>query len=388
MILHMDMDAFFASVEQLDNPMLRGKPVIVGGQSKRGVVSTASYEARKFGVHSAMPMFQARQKCPEGIIVSPRGARYKELSKKVMAVLSDFSPLVEPVSIDEAYVDISGCERIHGTLEQTANRVKQKIYEVVNLTCSIGIAPVRFLAKIASDMDKPDGLTIISPERVTEFIDILPIQKVPGVGKSTFQQLERLGVKTLGDINKLPKNLVRERFGKYGMRLSELASGIDRAKVTPYSAPKSVSSETTLLENTRDKEVLKEYILKHAEEVGRELRKKGVKGKTIYIKIKHADFKQSTRSITLSQPTQSSVIIYKESSKLLESYDMNQSVRLIGVGVSGLLPVDAPVQMELFEVDGKKNVGWEKVDKAVDAITEKFGKGSIRKAGIGGHYYP
>ena len=382
MILHIDMDAFFASVEQLDNPELRGRPVIVGGHSKRGVVSTASYEARKFGVHSAMPIFQAKQKCPEGIIIPPRGARYKELSIKIMAALHDFSPLVEPVSIDEAYVDISGCERIHGTPEETATRVKQKIYDTVNLNCSVGIAPTKFLAKIASDMDKPNGLTIIPHEKVTEFIDTLPVQKVPGVGKATFQQLERLGIKTLGDVQRLPKKIVMEKFGKYGKRLIELASGIDRSRVIPYSTPRSVSSEITLSENTCDKELLKKHMLNQAEEVGRELRKKGVKGKTISIKIKHADFKQVTRSVTLFQPTQSSVAIYKESSKLLDAYNINKNVRLIGVGVSGLLSVDTPVQMELFGADKKKNAGWEKVDSVVDAITEKFGKGSIKKAGI------
>jgi DNA polymerase-4 len=202
MILHIDMDAFYASVEQLDNPRLKNKCVIVGGTSNRGVVSAASYEARRFGIHSAMPIYQAKQKCPHGIFVPPRMSRYKAVSKKVMALLRDFSPLVEPVSIDEAYMDITGCQRLFGEPQETAGEIKRQIKETVQLTCSIGVAPNKFLAKIASDLEKPDGLTLILPDRVAEFIDSLPIKKVPGVGKKMYRQLELLRIRTLGDVQR------------------------------------------------------------------------------------------------------------------------------------------------------------------------------------------
>ena len=253
MILHVDMDAFFASVEQLDNPKLAGKCVIVGGLSGRGVVSAASYEARKFGVHSAMPMYLARQKCPHGVFFSPRMERYSEISEKIMAILGTFSPLVEPVSIDEAYVDISGCKRLHGDYLKIGSAIKKKIRESVGLGCSVGIAPNKFLAKIASDMNKPDGLTVISPENAGRFAESIPIGKVPGVGKAKFSEFEQIGIKLLGDVKKYPIEMLLKRFGKYGYRLLELSSGSDDSPVVPFSRSKSISCETTLEKNTCDK---------------------------------------------------------------------------------------------------------------------------------------
>ena len=223
MILHIDMDAFYASVEQLDNPWLKGKCVIVGGTSNRGVVSACSYEARKYGVHSAMPIFQARQRCPDGIFVPTRMARYKEMSKKIMAILRDFSPRIEVVSIDEAYMDISGSRRLQGDPEKVAVDIKNKIKTSLGLTCSVGMAPGKFLAKVASDIDKPDGLTIIWPQDVTDFIRRLPVQKVPGVGKKTYAQLESMGIKTLEDVKKFPEKIILDRLGKFGHRLIDSA---------------------------------------------------------------------------------------------------------------------------------------------------------------------
>ena len=213
MIIHMDMDAFYASVEQLDNPALKGQCVMVGGTSNRGVVSAASYEARKHGVHSAMPIFQAKQKCPDGIFVPPRMARYKAVSRHIMTILKEFSPLVEMVSIDEAYIDISGCEQILGSPRKIASTIKKKVQKETELTCSVGVAPVRFLAKIASDLDKPDGLTLVLPDQVDTFIDALLIQKVPGIGKKSTEQLHRIGVRFLGDIKQYPEEMLTKRLG-------------------------------------------------------------------------------------------------------------------------------------------------------------------------------
>jgi DNA polymerase-4 len=379
MILHVDMDAFFASVEKLDNPKLEGKCVIVGGLSGRGVVSAASYEARKFGVHSAMPIYLARQKCPQGIFLSPRMNRYSELSEKIMAVLETFSPLVEPVSIDEAYVDISGCKKLHGDYLTTGSAVKKKIKESVGLSCSVGIAPSKFLAKIASDMNKPDGLMVISEENSRIFAESVPIGKVPGVGKVTLKELEIIGIKRLGDVKKYPQEILIKRLGKFGLRLMELVSGADDSPVLPSAPSKSVSVETTLSKDSSDINLLKGFLLKQSDEVGSELRRLGMRAKTIVLKVKHADFRQITRSITVKAPVQSSQAIYKEVSKLLDAYGVNEKIRLIGVGAANFVPGSDPVQMSIFDADNKKNGKWEKADRAVDAIKKKFGKDILVK---------
>ena len=382
MILHIDMDAFYASVEQLDHPELQGKCVIVGGSTTRGVVSAASYAARKYGVHSAMPIFQAKQLCPQGIFVRPRFDRYKEVSDTVMSLLKNYTSLVEPVSIDEAYMDISDCDKLHGSPAEIGASIKEIIRETVKLTCSVGIAPIRFLAKIASDMDKPDGLTVILPEQVPAFIDALPIQKVPGVGKKTGGQFKLLGIKTLGDVKKFPEKLILDRFGKYGQRLLELADGIDDTPVRPSWRHKSVSSEQTLSQDTRNRQLLDKYLLQQSADVAGQLRKLDMRAKTIILKLKHADFKQVTRSTTLAVPTQSSDKIYLEASRLLAGYPLTKQVRLVGVGVSGLVSAELPIQLSLFDETKKKKDHWEKVDQTVDTITHKFGKNAIRRASL------
>lgn len=382
MILHIDMDAFYASVEQLDNPALRGKCVIVGGTSNRGVVSAASYEAREYGVHSAMPIFKAKQKCPQGIYVHPRMSRYKEVSRQIMTILRGYSPLVEVVSIDEAYLDLTGCDRLHGGHTQIAVDIKAGIKSETGLTCSIGIAPVRFLAKIASDLDKPDGLTIIGPEDVNEFIRILPIQKVPGVGKMSGRQLHELGIRFLGDIRNYPDEMIKKRLGKFGKRLIDLSKGLDQTPVTTESIHKSVSSETTLAQDTLDTHLLKKILLKQSQSVARDLRKMGVRAKTITLKLKHDDFKLVTRRVTISIPTQSSERIYTEATKLLRQYGLAQKVRLVGVGASGFINAEEPVQLDMFNSEATKGRNWEKVDRALDTIKHKFGKNVVRRASL------
>jgi DNA polymerase-4 len=380
MILHIDMDAFYASVEQLDDPRLRNKCVIVGGTSNRGVVSAASYEARQFGVRSAMPIYQAKQKCPHGIFLPPRMDRYQTVSKKIMAVLRDFSPLVEPVSIDEAYVDITGCQRLFGEPQEIAWEIKRKIKETVNLTCSIGVAPNKFLAKIASDMQKPDGLTLIAPEQVGAFVDSLPINKVPGVGNKMQHQMELLGIRTLGDVQRLPQKTLLRHLGKFGLRLGALSAGIDDSPVTPHAPHKSISSERTLAADTSDRELLKRCLLSQSADVARQLRQAGVRAKTITLKIKDADFKTVTRRTTIAIPGQSSKTIYEQAARLLDEYKITQKIRLIGVGTSGFSPVSASVQRGLFEHSEEGDGDWEKVDKALDAISKKFGKDVVGRA--------
>jgi DNA polymerase-4 len=384
MIIHVDMDAFFASVEQLDNPELIGKPVIVGGTSNRGVVAASSYEARKFGVYSAMPIFQARQKCPRGIFIRPRGHRYREVSIQVMAILSSFTPVVQQVSIDEAFLDITGCESIFGTPYEIGIKIKQKIKNEAHLNCSVGIASLKFLAKIASDMDKPDGLTYIAPDKVPGFIETLPVRKISGVGRQTAGHLERMGIVTLGDVNRYTREKLVARLGKYGNRLYELANGIDRSSVNVHRPVKSISTEETLAADITDKDRLKKYLLKHSEDVGRQLRKKGRKARTVTLKVKHSDFRQVTRQIKLSCYTFSSEKIYQAAVNLLDEYSLRKPVRLIGVGASDLDDKKQAVQMDLFAGSDDGVEKWEKLDTAVDAIADKFGKDVIKKAGLTG----
>ena len=384
-ILHIDMDAFFASVEQLDDPSLRGRCVIVGGPSRRGVVTAASYEARKFGIHSAMPIFQARQRCGQLVIVPPRRKRYTQLSRQIMDTLRTFSPLVEPISIDEAFVDITGCSRLHGTPRQTVGAIKQAIVSATGLTCSVGLAPNKFLAKIASDLEKPNGLTIIQPEAVFAFIDTLPIGKVPGVGKRARGQLAALGIKTLGQVRQVDQGLLAAKLGKFGYRLIELAHGRDDSPVTTQREAKSISSETTLAEDTWDRKLLAGYLLAQSQTVAAELRRKNFKARTIVLKIKGADFKLHSRRRTLPQPMQSADCIYQVATDLLRTYALTQPVRLVGVGVTGLQPAAMPEQAQLFpDEQYRQDQRWEKVDKAMDAVTERFGKLAVARGTIPG----
>jgi DNA polymerase-4 len=381
MILHMDMDAFFASVEQRDNPELRGKPVIISGRSMRSVVSTASYEARIFGVRSAMPLVQAMKLCPQAVVVRGRMGRYKEVSKRIFALIQNMSPLVEQVSIDEAYLDVSGCERLLGSPVWIAETIKAQIKERENLTCSIGIAPLKFIAKIASDMNKPDGITVIDPGKVMDFIENLPIGKVPGVGVAALRNMESLGVKTLGQIRKLDDRILKAKFGVFGHRLKQLSLGEDSSQVTLDYERKSYSTETTLPEDTFDREFLNRQLLAQSDEVARLLRRGAVKARTITLKITFADFKQITRRHTLENPAQSSEQIYKEALRLFSAEILPTKIRLIGVGASGLMPANQPVQALLFTDNATSHhEKWEKADRAVDSILEKFGTAKVKRA--------
>ncbi|PIE71650.1 MAG: DNA polymerase IV [Deltaproteobacteria bacterium] len=383
MILHLDMDAFFAAVEQRDRPELRGKPVVIGRNSPRGVVSTASYEARAYGIHSAMPIFQARKRCPDAIYVTPRMAHYAGISRQVMACLARYSPLVEPISIDEAYVDITGTKDLFGPPEMLARSIKRDILSQVGLTASIGIAPLKFLAKIASDLQKPDGLTLIRPSDVDAFIRDLPIQKVPGVGKRARVRFRRMGIRTLGEMRALSPDLVEKHFGKPGKRLLMLANGQDDRRVSPGSATQSISSEDTLSSDISDLDTLKRILLHQAEDVGWRLRKLGARGKTVQIKVKYDDFSIHTRSITLPEPVCTTESLHHAAVALLTRFSPQQPVRLIGLGISGLIFTTAGCQGVLFpEPERQREQRWQPVDQTADAIISRFGKGAIQRASL------
>jgi len=380
------MDAFFASVEVLDNPSLRGKPVVVGGDMRRGVVSAASYEARAFGIHSALPLFRARRLCPNGIFLPVRMERYVEISRTVMKCLGEFSPLVEQVSVDEAFVDLAGTEHLFGDPEQAARGMKERIRERTSLTCSVGVSISKLIAKIASDMDKPDGLTIVSPAAVERFLEMLPVGRVPGIGEKGREELEKMGIRCVGDIKRHSPERLEERFGKFGAWLIEIAEGGDEgAPVEPYTAPKSVSAEDTLPEDTLDETILKKYLLEQSDRIGRRLREEGLRGRTVTLKLKHHDFRQVTRSDTLDEPTQLGETIYHEAVKLLAVYNLRSKVRLVGVGVSNLEPLDSlesPEQMSLFGESNAVNEKWKKVERATDEIARRFGGGAVKRGSL------
>ena len=379
-VLHIDMDAFYASVEQLDHPELRGKPVIVGGSSNRGVVSAASYEARKFGVRSAMPIFQAKKRCPDGIFVPVRMRRYKEMSNQVMEILESYSPTVEQVSIDEAYLDLTGLERLHGSPEQIARRIKDEIRSVLSLSCSVGIAPNKFLAKVASESNKPDGMTIIPSREAEEVAESLPVGKVPGVGKKTVDRLARLKVITLGDLLALPEAVLLKAVGKFAYTLLEYAKGKDESPVVSHTDAKSISSEETFEENTNDFEVLRKELLAQAEEVGRRLRKNKLKGSTVTLKLRRADFDRITRSISFTEASDSTNTLYGHALRLLEAVDLSEKFRLIGIAVSGFAKTQsAAEQLKLFGGESRRDESWREVEKAMDSIKDKFGHEAIKR---------
>jgi DNA polymerase IV len=381
MILHIDMDAFFAAVEQRDNPDLKNRPVVICEDCARAVVSTASYEARQFGIHSAMPLFQARQRCDQLVVVPGHMAKYAAESKKIMAIISRFTPLVEPVSIDEAYADVTGCETLFGPPHTIAMKIKHAIFCDLSLTCSIGIAPVKFLAKIASDMNKPDGLTHISKEQMSKVIQDLPIQKISGVGKQAMAQMTALNIHTLGDVQRFDAALLTQKFGKFGLRLFQLCRGMDDTRVETPHIRKSISSETTLAADIYDFNTAKDILLALAGRVGKDLRKKGLICRSVSIKVKFSDFTQITRSRKTDDRICSSGAIFQMALSLFKTVALQKKIRLLGVGVSHLQSKDAPVQMDLIPPAGHKTKKqWESVDRAVDGIFEKFGRDMVAPA--------
>ena len=374
----MDMDAFFASIEQLDDPSLRGKAVIVGGEH-RGVVSTCSYEARKFGVHSAMPIAEARRRCPHGIYIRPRMRRYAEMSALVREAISRFSPLVEMASVDEAYLDATGLERLFGPVESLGRQLKEAVREATGgLTCSVGIAPVKFLAKIASEQRKPDGLFMLRPEDVPAFLAVLPVRAVPGVGRHFAADLAQLGVKNCGEVSRYSEEFWKRKFGKAGAALWQRAQGIDPREVVPWTPPKSESAEVTLDEDTRDRDVLRTWLMRHAERVGASLRRHGLAGRTVTVKIKYADFRQITRQTTLAHRISSTETIYDTACAILDGVELADRVRLIGVGVSGF-EEGGPSQLSLMPEpkpqSEEKRRG--RLDRAVDALRERYGRDAV-----------
>jgi len=381
-IAHIDMDAFFAAVEQRDNPKLRGKPVVIGADPKggagRGVVSTCSYEARKFGIRSAMPISQAYRLCPHAVFLSGNGAKYRKASEEVFAILERFTPDIEPISIDEAFLDITGSYHFHKTPSGTAFRIKQDIKNEVGLTASIGIAPMKFVAKIASDYCKPDGLLEITQEKIFDFLWPLPIEKLWGVGPKSKVILNSMKITTIGDLAKLPQDELYEKFGEHGLHLYNLSHAVDPRGVETDDEIKSVSHEHTFDTDTADREEIESTLLYLSEKVSRRLRKYELKGRTLTIKVRLKGFKTYTRALTLPERTNFADTIYKKSVDLLgEFISQKKQIRLIGVRIANF--EDQYVQESLFRDQvAAKN---ENVHKALDLIKNKFGDRAIHRGG-------
>jgi DNA polymerase-4 len=377
-ITHVDMDAFYASVEQRDRPELRGRPVIVGADPRgRGVVSAASYEARVFGVRSAMPIGKAARLCPHGVFVPVDMAKYARVSDEIMAILGDFSPLVEPVSVDEAFIDLTGTESLFGPPADAVRQIKRRLREETGLTASAGLAANKFIAKIASDLKKPDGMVVVAPGREAAFLAPLPIERLWGVGKATARSLAALGIATIGQLQRLPRTTLVSRLGGHGADLHELAFGRDERLVEPWTAPKSMGAETTFERDTDDRTRLETTLRGQAERVARELRAGGVAASRVTLKLRFADFRTLTRSHT-ADPTQDGLELYRRVLVLFARERLVQRVRLIGLSASTLGPA-ASGQLGLLDPSAVRR---ERLARAVDGITGRFGTGAIRPAAL------
>ena len=371
-IIHVDMDAFFASIEQQDNPEYRGKPVIVGGLSGRGVVSTCSYEARKYGIHSAMPMYMAKKLCPQGIFLPVRRKRYEEVSEQIFKILYDITPFVEPVSIDEAYLDVTHVDK---NPEDIALEIKKRVKDATGLTVSVGISYNKFLAKLASDWNKPDGLMVITEDMVPEILKPLPVTKVHGIGEKSAEKLRSIGIETVEDLLKLPQENLIELFGKTGVEIYNRIRGIDERPVETMREIKSIGKEKTLEKDTKNKELLIQHLKEFSEIISEELIKERLYCRTVTVKIKTADFAVHTKSKTVDKYIRFSEDIYEVAKGILEEWKLEQYVRLIGLSVSNL----SPVKYEQLSFLDKRLVKVIKAGNLAEEINKRIGKKIIKK---------
>lgn len=380
LIAHLDMDAFYASVEERENPALVGQAVIVGGSpASRGVVSAANYRAREFGVHSAMPTAAAARLCPRGVFLPPRMALYASVSRQIRAIFERYTPLVEPLSLDEAFLDVSGSERLFGDAESIGRRIQQQIRDELRLTASVGVAPNKFLAKLASDLEKPHGFVVVTRDDLHAFLDPLPVGRLWGVGRGAASALARLGVRSIGDLRRLPVEALVARLGSAGEHFWQLAHGRDHRRVMPDREAKSVSHETTFPIDVRDDEVLCAWLAESADQVGRRLRRNGLRARTVQLRLRFHDFKTITRSRSLAEATHATQTLSRTAVELfrLQTPRPLPPVRLVGLGVSGIGRTGER-QGALFDQDQCDRQG--RIDAVRDEIRDRFGVDALRVA--------
>lgn len=377
-ILHVDMDAFYASVEQRDNPELRGKALVVGGDGNRGVVAAASYESRRYGIRSAMPMRDARRRCPDLICVRPRMAHYQAISAEIFTLFREVTPLVEGLSLDEAFLDVSASVTLLGSGEKIAQHIRERIRAQTGLTASVGVAPNKLVAKIASDLGKPDGLFVVTAENVHDVLDPLPVRVIPGIGPETDRKLAKLGLRTIADLRAAPDSVLHPVFGRFTRRTRERACGIDDRPVEPEREEKSISAEETYDTDLADASDMQRELLRLAERTAARLRAKNLAAGTVQVKIRQSDFTTFTRQRSLHPASNDTALLYEIAAALLRTW-LHQTpgarVRLLGVGGSSL--VQAP-QADLFA--GVADHGGSTVDRTVDAIRDRFGKLAVGRA--------
>ena len=374
--MHIDLDAFFVSVEQVLNPELKGKPVVVGGRpDRRGVVAAASYEARAFGLHAGMPLSTACRLCPQAIFIEGGFPKYRDASQKFMAILADFSPFLEPIGLDEAYLDASGFDSIYGSIHRMAAVIKQRIKDELDLCASVGLAGCKVVAKVASELSKPDGLIKVAAGEEASFLAPLPIANLPGIGKKTGRTLRGLGIDTIGKLSVMPLSILKSHFGASGELLHRLAAGIDDRKVTPPGATKSISRETTFAKDTQDRSLLKATLRYLSERVGADLRRRSKQARVITMKLRYADFTTITRSHTLRQTNDSDQTIFDTGEELLKKALLaeKQTVRLIGIGVSNL--IEPEKQLDMLDQSAQR---LEQLNKTIDRIRQKYGFSAIQ----------
>jgi len=375
-IFHIDLDAFFVSVEQVLNPKLKGKPVIVGGDPEsRGVVASASYEARPFGIHAGMPLSRARRLCPQAILIRANFSRYKDASSKFMKILGHFSPYIEPLGLDEAYLDVTGCEEPYGSPRQLGLAMKERICKELELTASVGIATCKVVAKIASDLCKPDGLLQIAPGGEQAFLNPLPVARLPGVGDKTEQSLKEMRITTIGDLASLPLDMVKRRFGTLGVAIHSYARGMDNREVEAPGEAKSISQQLTFARDTLDRNFLEATLHNLCQEVCQELRSQDKRAKCVAIRLRYADFKTITRQVVLIEASDVTQVVFTTAQQLLSKALAKQEkpIRLIGIRISSL--VGEEKQLSMFDPGTEKP---EHLDKAIDRIRKKYGSKAIK----------
>lgn len=382
-LLHADMDAFYASIEQRDRPELRGQPVVVGGASSRGVVAAASYEARAYGIHSAMPSVEARRRCPRAIFVRGDMAKYRRESRRIFEIFRRYSPRVEGLSLDEAFLDLSGTEKLLGPVEDAAKRLRADVRTELQLAVSVGVAPVKMVAKIASDLAKPDGLLVVDAERVREFLDPLPVGRIWGVGPVARQSLTQRGIDTIGQLALAPDSLLRELMGSWGPEAARLARGQDLREVEPYREAKSYGEENTFAEDVSEPARLAAACRAHAEAVARRLRRDRIRGRRVTLKLKLSRrlgggrYPLLSRSLTLPVATDDGRLIARAGTKLLARAELQEPVRLLGIALSRLEPSDAE-QLALLPSEGE-DPQRRRLNQVVDAVQDRFGRQALER---------
>jgi len=381
-ILHVDLDAFYAAVEQRDDPALRGKPVLVGGSARRGVVAACSYEARKFGIHSAMPMAEALRRCPKAIVVRHRMERYAEASRAFFAILGDYSPEVEGLSLDEAFLDVTASERLLGDGKTIALAIKRRVRAELSLVASVGVAPGKLAAKIASDIDKPDGLRVVPPDQLLGFLHPLPVTRLWGVGDTTREVLEAMGLSTIGDVARYPEAALVGRLGATtGHHLAALARGEDHRPVVAERDPVTIGHQETFDDDVADKGELAVLLLDQSDRVAARLRAADLRARAVVLTVKYDDFRQITRRTTLDAATSDGGVLARTAIELLAKVAIEPRkggrVRLCGIAATQLEPRDAPRQLGFDEAARAKG---ERLGDAIDKLAAKYGKGAIRRA--------